>query len=386
MRFAYDTKTVAGVKRYRAFMEDAADLVVRYGGSLSGEHGDGQARGELLPKMFGADLMAAFREFKRIWDPDWRMNPGKIVDAYPLDSNLRLGPDYHPRAVTTHFQFPDDHGSMAAATERCFGVGLCRRLDAGTMCPSFKATRDEMHTTRGRAHLLFEMLRGDALRDGWRDEHVKEALDLCLACKGCKSDCPVSVDIATYKAEFLSHYYEGRLRPLRAYALGLVTEWARLASHAPGLANVFTQTPAFARPVQALLGLAAERKLPPFAPPPSRRGSSAGPGSTAAARRSCSGPTPSRITFTRRSPRPRQRCSRQPGTGSWSPRPASAAVARSMTTGCWTVRRGDSSTCWGRCDPQFGPAFPLSASSRAAPRCSATSCSACCRTTRTRGA
>ncbi|HEX5387283.1 MAG TPA: FAD-linked oxidase C-terminal domain-containing protein [Gemmatimonadales bacterium] len=266
MRFAYDTKTVEGVKRYRAFMEDAADLVVRYGGSLSGEHGDGQAKGELLPKMFGAELMEAFREFKRIWDPEWKMNPGKVIDAYPLDSNLRLGPDYHPRVVNTHFKFPDDHGSMSQATERCFGVGLCRRLDAGTMCPSFKATREEMHTTRGRAHLLFEMLRGEVLPDGWRDEHVKEALDLCLACKGCKSDCPVSVDIATYKAEFLSHYYDGRLRPLRAYALGLVSEWSRLAARAPGLANLLTQTPALAQPVKALLGLAPERRLPPFAP------------------------------------------------------------------------------------------------------------------------
>src|SRR5690606_19020284 len=160
----------------------------------------------------------------------------------PLDQDLRTGPDYRPLPVMTHFKFPDDHGSFAEATERCFGVGKCRRLDGGIMCPSFMVTREEMHSTRGRAHLLFEMLRGAALTDVWRSEPVKEALDLCLACKGCKGDCPVSVDVATYKAEFLSHYYEGRLRPRSAYAFGLVSQWARPGSAAPGLANFFTQT------------------------------------------------------------------------------------------------------------------------------------------------
>lgn len=181
-RLTFNLKTAAGVRNFRSFMEEATDLVVSYGGSLSGEHGDGQAKGELLPKMFGSDLMQAFREFKSIWDPHWRMNPGKVVDAYPLDSNLRAGPDYRPQPVFTRFKFPEDHGSFAEATERCFGVGKCRSLDSGTMCPSFRATREEKHTTRGRARLLFEMLRGDSIQEGWQNEHVRDALDLCLSC------------------------------------------------------------------------------------------------------------------------------------------------------------------------------------------------------------
>ncbi len=265
-RLTFNLKTAPGVRNFRSFMEEAADLVVNYGGSLSGEHGDGQARGELLPKMFGSDLMQAFREFKSIWDPHWRMNPGKLVDAYPLDSNLRTGPDYRPQPVFTHFKFPDDHGSFAEATERCFGVGKCRSLETGTMCPSFRVTREEMHTTRGRARLLFEMLRGDSIQKGWQDEHVKEALDLCLSCKGCKGDCPVSVDIATYKAEFLSHYYETKPRPRSAYALGLVNEWARLASLMPGAFNMITQTPALSEIANRAAGISLHRTLPPIAP------------------------------------------------------------------------------------------------------------------------
>src|SRR5262249_12434061 len=143
----------------------------------------------------------------------------------------------------THFQFPNETGGFAKAALRCVGVGECRRLDGGTMCPSFMATREEMHSTRGRARLLFEMLQGDPLTGGWQDEHVKESLDLCLACKGCKSDCPVGVDMATYKAEFLSHYYERRWRPASAIAFGRIHDWARLASRAPRVANFFTQMP-----------------------------------------------------------------------------------------------------------------------------------------------
>ncbi len=264
-RLTVDVKTAEGVKNFRRFMNDAADLVVKYGGSLSGEHGDGQLRAELLPKMFGPELIQAFREFKSIWDPDWRMNPGKVVDPYPLDQNLRTGPDYRPRQPFTHFRFPEDHGSMAEATERCFGVGRCRALEGATMCPSFMVTREERYTTRGRAHLLFEMLRGDSILDGWRDEHVKEALDLCLACKGCKGDCPVSVDIATYKAEFLSHYWEGRLRPRSAYAIGLVDRWMRAASLVPGFANLVTQTPLLRELAKAAAGIAPQRKIPALA-------------------------------------------------------------------------------------------------------------------------
>src|SRR5581483_2932779 len=270
-RITFDLKTTEGVRAYRRFMEEAADLVVRYGGSLSGEHGDGQARAELLPKMFGTELVQAFREFKSIWDPHWKMNPGKVVDPYRLDQNLRAGPDYHPRPVRTYFQYPEDHSSFAAATERCFGVGKCRSLDGDTMCPSFKATREEMHSTRGRAHLLFEMMRGDVIADGWRDPHVKESLDLCLACKGCKSDSPVSVDMATYKAEFLAHYYEGRRRPRQAYAMGLVALWARMGSCAPALVNFMTHAPILGRVAKFAAGISQRREVPRFAPQTFRR-------------------------------------------------------------------------------------------------------------------
>ena len=265
-RITFDLKTADGIRNFRSFMEEAADLVVHYNGSLSGEHGDGQARAELLPKMFGPELIQAFREFKTIWDPHWRMNPGKVIDAYRLDENLREGTDYRPKPVMTYFQFPEDHGSFAAATERCFGVGKCRGLRGETMCPSFRATREEMHTTRGRAHLLFEMMRGDAITDGWQSEHVKDALDLCLSCKGCKGDCPVAVDIASYKAEFLAHYWQGKVRPRSAYALGLVNEWAKLASLMPGAFNLITQTPALAEMAKKAAGISSRRSLPPIAP------------------------------------------------------------------------------------------------------------------------
>ncbi|HET9016810.1 MAG TPA: FAD-binding and (Fe-S)-binding domain-containing protein [Thermomicrobiaceae bacterium] len=264
-RMNFDLRTADGIAHFRAFMGDAADLVVRYGGSLSGEHGDGQARAELLPKMYPSGLMQAFREFKQIWDPDWMMNPGKVVDPNPIVSDLRLGTSYEPAPVKTHFKYPSDGGSFARAALRCVGVGQCRRLGGGTMCPSFMVTREEADTTRGRARLLFEMLEGDVIA-GWRDDHVRDALDLCLACKGCKGDCPVEVDMATYKAEFLSHYYEHRLRPRSAYAMGLIHWWARLASVAPSLANVMTQVPLLSGVAHAAGGIAPQRSLPAFAP------------------------------------------------------------------------------------------------------------------------
>ncbi len=264
-RVGFDLYTAEGVRNFRSFMEEAADLVASYGGSLSGEHGDGQARAELLPRMFGDKMIEAFREFKRIWDPEWKMNPGKVVDPYPLDSNLRIGPDYNPPQPVTHFHYPGDRHAFSRAVLRCVGVGECRREGGGVMCPSYMVTREEMHSTRGRAHLLWEMMNGEVLTDGWRSEPVREALDLCLACKGCKGDCPVNVDMATYKAEFLSHYYEGRLRPRHAYSMGLVHRWARLASLWPGLANLFSQTPLLRDLAKFLGGIAPERQMPPFA-------------------------------------------------------------------------------------------------------------------------
>jgi FAD/FMN-containing dehydrogenase/Fe-S oxidoreductase len=265
-RINFDLQSKPGIADFRRFMEEAADLVVSYGGSISGEHGDGQARGELLPKMFGPELIQAFREFKSAWDPAWKMNPGKLIEPYKLDENLRLGTAYSPWEPKTNFKFPADHGSLAQATLRCVGVGKCRHDEGGVMCPSYRATREEEHSTRGRAHLLWEMTQGEVIRDGWRSEEVKQSLDLCLACKGCKTECPVGVDVATYKAEFLSHYYEGRMRPRSAYAFGNIDLWARVASHAPGLANLTTQLP-FLRDLSKLIaGIPNQRAIPAFAP------------------------------------------------------------------------------------------------------------------------
>lgn len=264
-RIPFDLKTVAGVEHWRSFLDEAADLVISFGGSISGEHGDGQSKANLLPKMFGNEMIAAFEEFKSIWDPDWKMNPGKIVKPNEISSNLRLGPHYSPWAPETHFQFVDDENSLPRATTRCVGVGECRRLEGGTMCPSYMATREEMHSTRGRAHLLFEMLDGQLIQDGWRDENVKEALDLCLACKGCKSDCPVNVDMATLKSEFLSHYYDKRLRPRNAYVFGLIHIWARIASHIPNIVNFFARAPYLSSIAKTVANADQSRTLPKFA-------------------------------------------------------------------------------------------------------------------------
>ena len=265
-RIDFDLTSAAGVAAFRSFITEAARLCVRYGGSLSGEHGDGQARAELLPLMFGADLVAAFAEFKRIWDPDAMMNPRQVVDPDGLDENLRLGPHYRPRQLQTHFAFTEDGGDFARAVSRCVGVGACRTHSGTVMYPSYQATREEEHSTRGRAHLLFELLNGDELTDGWRDPHVKDALDLCMSCKGCKHDCPVGVDMARYKAEFLSHWYSRRLRPAPAYSMGLLMHTARLASAMPGLANTVTHAPGLATLAKRLAGVHPARDTPRFAP------------------------------------------------------------------------------------------------------------------------
>ena len=269
-RLNFDLESQPGIAKFRKFMEEAADLIVGYGGSLSGEHGDGQARAELLPKMFGPELMEAFRQFKTAWDPDWKMNPGKLIEPRKLDEDLRLGANYAPWDPKTHFKFPDDRGSLSHAALRCVGVGKCRRDEGGVMCPSYRATREEEHSTRGRAHLLWEMTQANredgVIRDGWQSEEVKQSLDLCLACKGCKTECPVNVDVATYKAEFLSHYYENRRRPINAYAFGNIDLWAALASKVPGLVNLTTQLPILRDIAKAVAGIPHQRTIPAFAP------------------------------------------------------------------------------------------------------------------------
>jgi FAD/FMN-containing dehydrogenase/Fe-S oxidoreductase len=264
-RISFDVFSHAGILNYRSFIDKASDLVVKHGGSFSAEHGDGQSKAIFLGKMYGDELVEAFRRFKALWDPQWKMNPGKVIEPYLPDQNLRMGTDYNPWQPATHFRFPKDEGNFPRATLRCVGVGKCRRTHDAFMCPSFLATREEKHTTRGRAHLLFEMFRGDFIKDGWRSREVLESLEFCLSCKGCKNDCPVNVDMATYKAEFLSHYYRGRLRPLPAYSMGLIGIWGRIGARMPGTANFISHAPLLRTITKALGGIAQERTMPRFA-------------------------------------------------------------------------------------------------------------------------
>lgn len=270
-RINFELRTPKGIAHWREFLREAARLVIAYGGSLSGEHGDGQGRAEFLPLMYGPELMAAFREFKRIWDPLGRMNPGKLVDAlgevYRVDENLRAGPAYQPVTLATRMTFLSAEGEgFTRATERCIGMGKCRSAEGGTMCPSYRATKEERYSTRGRARLLAEMLRGDVITDGWQSEEVKEALDWCLACKGCRSDCPTHTDMASYKAEFLSHYHEQHARPWQAHSMGRIGEWAPLAARVPNLVNGLMAWSPFSNALKKMAGIAPQRALPRFAP------------------------------------------------------------------------------------------------------------------------
>jgi len=264
-RMDFDLQSQPGRTRFREFVEASADLVCRHGGSLSGEHGDGQARGALLPRMFGPELVDAFGEFKRIWDPRERLNPGRVVDPLPVTSGLRREMNTPREEAATAFAYPRDGGSFLRATERCIGIGACRREATGLMCPSYKVTRDEKHSTRGRARLLREMLDGSLVAGGWGDAEVKEALDLCLACKGCKTDCPAQVDMATYKAEFLAQYYRRRGRPLRTYLFGYADRWIHLGSHLPRLVNLLAQAPGLRTLASRIAGTAPKRSLPRLA-------------------------------------------------------------------------------------------------------------------------
>ncbi len=268
-RINFDFFTAGGIARFRAAMTDIGDLVAEFGGSLSGEHGDGRARSELLPKMFGRELLGAFREFKAAFDPDRMMNPGVLADPEALDAHLRIGTNYNPKPLHTRFDFSAE-GGLAGAALKCVGIGKCRKTDAGVMCPSYMATREEMHSTRGRAHLIYEALTSDLLPDGFADPALHEALELCLSCKACKSECPASVDMAAYKAEFLANFYQSNRRPLPVEFFGRIHEIARAASLAPTLLNAL-QTGPTGSILRRLLRLHPQRNLPKFATQSFRR-------------------------------------------------------------------------------------------------------------------
>ena len=259
-RIDFDFRHPTGIERYKRFTADAARLVVSHGGSMSGEHGDGQSRADLHEIMFGRDVVHAFGEFKSIWDPDHQMNPGKLVYPNPRDSHLRLR-YYEPQPGEIELSHGDDGKNFAHAALRCVGVGKCRKHETGTMCPSYMVTCDERHSTRGRAHLLYEMLLGETITDGWRSDAVREALDLCLACKACKTECPVQVDMAMYRAEFLSHHYKHRLRPRVHYAFGWIHRWLALGRPLAPLANLIAGT----KLAKKLAGIAPERSIPKLA-------------------------------------------------------------------------------------------------------------------------
>ena len=274
VRIDFDLASRAGIANFRAFLEDAADLAVAHGGSLSGEHGDGSARAELLPRMYPPPIIRAFEEFKGIWDPDGRLNPDRVVRPARLDDDLRVFVGLPTLRDSPALAFAHDRGSFARATRRCLGVGKCVTAHGGVMCPSFRATGEEMHSTRGRARLLFEMANGQVVQDGWRSDEVAEALDLCLSCKGCKRDCPVGVDMATYKTEFLAQRYRGRVRPVAHYSMGALPRWLHMVGRLP--ARVVDALNAAARgPLGAVAkrlgGIAPERAIPPIARRPFTR-------------------------------------------------------------------------------------------------------------------
>ncbi len=264
LRIDFPLDRPQGAPVFREFLEQAADLAVSHGGSLSGEHGDGQARAELLPRMYPPEVIALFGEFKRIWDPENLLNPGALVDPRPLDADLRFVTSPR-RPLPLALPYEQDGGSLVKAVHRCVGVAKCVDPTTGVMCPSYMATGEERHSTRGRARLLAEMLRGEAIPDGWRSAEVREALDLCLSCKGCASDCPVHVDMATYKTEFLYQHYRRRPRPLSHYSMGWLPLWLRAVALAPGAANSLVRSPAGAL-LKRLGGIDRRRVLPVFPP------------------------------------------------------------------------------------------------------------------------
>jgi FAD/FMN-containing dehydrogenase/Fe-S oxidoreductase len=266
-RIDFPLRAAGAPAAFREFIVEAAKLVAGYGGSLSGEHGDGRARSELLPLMYSPAAIAAFAAVRQACDPDGLLNPGLIVTPAPVQADLRL-PQARSLSRGLAFGYPEDGGDLTNAVHRCTGVGRCVSAAAPAetvMCPSYQATRDEKDSTRGRARVLQELANGSLLH-GWRAPEVRESLDLCLACKGCASDCPTGVDMATYKAEVLHQAYRGRLRPASHYALGWLPRWARLAARAPGPVNKLMAAPGLAAVGKRLAGVDPRRELPPFAP------------------------------------------------------------------------------------------------------------------------
>ena len=252
------------IETMKAIAREVGELVIEFGGTMSGEHGDGLARSWFVERFFGSILYGAFREVKRAFDPPGLMNPGKIVDGPPIDEALRFGPEYRTLPVTTYFDWSKD-GGLAAAVELCSGVGACRKKVEGTMCPSYMVTREEEHSTRGRANLLRGVLSGALPPADLTGRRLFDALDLCLECKGCKAECPANVDMAKLKYEFLAGYYRAHGLPLRAWAFGNFRTLARWGSATAPVSSWLTA----AAPVRWLFDVAGgvdrRRRLPPFA-------------------------------------------------------------------------------------------------------------------------
>ena len=260
-RITFDTRSVEGISQWREFSEQVAKLVIKYGGSLSGEHGDGQAKAEFLPLMYGSELMTAFERFKAVWDSTNKMNPGKLIHAYRMDENLRYGPDYRIPATQTFFSFSDDNNKISRALERCVGMGKCRSYTT-PMCPSFQATSQERFSTRGRAHLLHEMLRGEVIKDGWDNQEIAHSMEHCLSCKACKSDCPTQVDVATYKAEFMAQHFKNNKRPLNHYVFGGIGRYLPLLSKAPRVVNKLVSNSLVKKVISKSLDIVEHHNLP----------------------------------------------------------------------------------------------------------------------------